>query len=71
MATLPTPLDHAGTGFAGLLARDNEESFGDGHVVFWHSGGQPALFAAGGARSVGSASEVLSSRYLSLDLERP
>ena len=52
-------------------SREAEESFGDGDVVFWHTGGQPALFAAGGAPPLGFASDVLSSRSLSLDMERP
>jgi len=35
-------------GFAGLLALDHEGSLPDGDVVFWHTGGQPALFSTGG-----------------------
>ncbi len=62
---------YSAKGFAGLPAREAEESFGDGDVVFWHTGGQPALFAAGGAPPLGFASDVLSSRSLSLDMERP
>lgn len=35
-------------GFAGLLSLDGEGALPDGDVVFWHTGGQPALFSDGG-----------------------
>ena len=36
--------------FSGLLAAAREGRFGpDDVVVFWHTGGHPALFAPGGA----------------------
>lgn len=35
-------------GFAGLLALDREGELPPGDVVFWHTGGQPALFSDGG-----------------------
>lgn len=35
-------------GFAGLLQLDREGALPAGDVVFWHTGGQPALFSAGG-----------------------
>jgi 1-aminocyclopropane-1-carboxylate deaminase/D-cysteine desulfhydrase-like pyridoxal-dependent ACC family enzyme len=41
---------YSGKGFAGLLGADAEGRFGPGDsVVFWHTGGQPAVFAADGA----------------------
>ena len=35
--------------FASLLADDPDGHFGDGDIATWHTGGQPAVFAAGGA----------------------
>ncbi len=40
---------YTGKAFAGLLGRDEEGSFAGRDVVFWHTGGWPALFAPGGA----------------------
>jgi 1-aminocyclopropane-1-carboxylate deaminase/D-cysteine desulfhydrase-like pyridoxal-dependent ACC family enzyme len=41
---------YAGKGLAGLLGRAREGRHGPGEtVVFWHTGGQPAVFAPGGA----------------------
>lgn len=41
---------YTGKGFAGLLGRAAEGRWRTGDtVVFWHTGGMPALFAAGGA----------------------
>lgn len=40
---------YAGKGFAGLLDADRQGRFGDGDdVVFWHTGGTPAVFVLGG-----------------------
>jgi 1-aminocyclopropane-1-carboxylate deaminase/D-cysteine desulfhydrase-like pyridoxal-dependent ACC family enzyme len=42
--------------FAGLLALAEAGRWGEGDdVVFWHTGGQPALFAPGGAPPVSAA----------------
>jgi 1-aminocyclopropane-1-carboxylate deaminase/D-cysteine desulfhydrase-like pyridoxal-dependent ACC family enzyme len=35
--------------FAGLLALDAADAIPSDDVIFWHTGGQPAVFAAGGA----------------------
>lgn len=44
---------YSGKAFAGLLGLDAEGRFGPGDtVVFWHTGGHPAVFAAGGAPGV-------------------
>jgi 1-aminocyclopropane-1-carboxylate deaminase/D-cysteine desulfhydrase-like pyridoxal-dependent ACC family enzyme len=44
---------YSGKAFAGLLGQDADGRFGPGDtVVFWHTGGQPAVFAAGGAPSL-------------------
>ena len=41
---------YAGKGLGGLLGRAGEGRHGPGDtVVFWHTGGQPAVFAPGGA----------------------
>jgi 1-aminocyclopropane-1-carboxylate deaminase/D-cysteine desulfhydrase-like pyridoxal-dependent ACC family enzyme len=41
---------YTGKGFAGLLRLDAAGRWGSGDdVVFWHTGGQPAVFAPGGA----------------------
>jgi 1-aminocyclopropane-1-carboxylate deaminase/D-cysteine desulfhydrase-like pyridoxal-dependent ACC family enzyme len=41
---------YTGKAFAGLLGADREDRFSEGDaVVFWHTGGQPALFVANGA----------------------
>jgi 1-aminocyclopropane-1-carboxylate deaminase/D-cysteine desulfhydrase-like pyridoxal-dependent ACC family enzyme len=41
---------YSGKAFAGLLGADAAGRFGPGEtVVFWHTGGHPAVFAAGGA----------------------
>ncbi len=41
---------YSGKAFAGLLGADADGRFGPGDsVVFWHTGGQPAVFAADGA----------------------
>jgi 1-aminocyclopropane-1-carboxylate deaminase/D-cysteine desulfhydrase-like pyridoxal-dependent ACC family enzyme len=41
---------YAGKAFAGLLGQAQEGRFGsDSTVVFWHTGGVPAVFAPGGA----------------------
>jgi 1-aminocyclopropane-1-carboxylate deaminase/D-cysteine desulfhydrase-like pyridoxal-dependent ACC family enzyme len=41
---------YAGKAFAGLLGQAREGRFGsDSTVVFWHTGGVPAVFAPGGA----------------------
>lgn len=40
---------YTGKGFAGLLAHDAAGTLGDGDVVFWHTGGQPSVFALAGA----------------------
>jgi 1-aminocyclopropane-1-carboxylate deaminase/D-cysteine desulfhydrase-like pyridoxal-dependent ACC family enzyme len=41
---------YSGKAFAGLLGLAREGRFGAGDtVVFWHTGGHPAVFAAGGA----------------------
>ena len=41
---------YSGKAFAGLLGADAAGRFGPGDtVVFWHTGGHPAVFAAGGA----------------------
>jgi 1-aminocyclopropane-1-carboxylate deaminase/D-cysteine desulfhydrase-like pyridoxal-dependent ACC family enzyme len=41
---------YCGKAFAGLLGQDADGRFGPGDaVVFWHTGGQPAVFSAGGA----------------------
>jgi 1-aminocyclopropane-1-carboxylate deaminase/D-cysteine desulfhydrase-like pyridoxal-dependent ACC family enzyme len=46
---------YTGKGFAGLLALAEQGRWGAGDdVVFWHTGGQPAVFAPGGAPSVPS-----------------
>lgn len=37
-----------------LVARDRDGSLPDGDVVFWHTGGQPALFSAAGAPALGA-----------------
>jgi 1-aminocyclopropane-1-carboxylate deaminase/D-cysteine desulfhydrase-like pyridoxal-dependent ACC family enzyme len=43
---------YSGKAFAGLLGQDADGRFGPGDaVVFWHTGGQPAVFASGGAPS--------------------
>ncbi|MDX2379079.1 MAG: pyridoxal-phosphate dependent enzyme [Acidimicrobiia bacterium] len=39
---------YSGKGFSGLLGLDREHRFVDRDVVFLHTGGWPALFAAGG-----------------------
>jgi D-cysteine desulfhydrase family pyridoxal phosphate-dependent enzyme len=39
---------YTGKGFAGLRGLVGEGRFDDRDVVFWHTGGQPALFAPGG-----------------------
>jgi 1-aminocyclopropane-1-carboxylate deaminase/D-cysteine desulfhydrase-like pyridoxal-dependent ACC family enzyme len=44
---------YSGKAFAGLLGADAAGRFGpDDSVVFWHTGGHPAVFAAGGAPAV-------------------
>lgn len=44
---------YSGKAFAGLLGADASGRFGPGDtVVFWHTGGHPAVFAAGGAPSL-------------------
>ena len=41
---------YTGKGFAGLLGMAAAGRFGEGDdVVFWHTGGQPAVFATGGS----------------------
>ena len=41
---------YTGKGFAGLLGLAADGRFGPGDdVVFWHTGGQPAVFARGGS----------------------
>lgn len=45
---------YTGKAFAGLLMLDAEGRFPDDRpVVFWHTGGQPALFAPGGVPGTG------------------
>jgi len=45
---------YAGKGLAGLLGRAREGRHGRGEtVVVWHTGGQPAVFAPGGAPGLG------------------
>lgn len=45
---------YTGKAFAGMLMLDREGRFpSDRPVVFWHTGGQPALFAPGGAPDSG------------------
>jgi 1-aminocyclopropane-1-carboxylate deaminase/D-cysteine desulfhydrase-like pyridoxal-dependent ACC family enzyme len=40
---------YSGKAFAGLLGAEADGRLGPGDsVVFWHTGGQPAVFAAGG-----------------------
>lgn len=46
--------------FAGLVQYDRDGRFGDGDVVFWHTGGQPAVFAAHGAPTSDGTPPVLS-----------
>jgi 1-aminocyclopropane-1-carboxylate deaminase/D-cysteine desulfhydrase-like pyridoxal-dependent ACC family enzyme len=46
---------YTGKGFAGLLALAEQGRWAaDDDVVFWHTGGQPAVFAPGGAPGVAS-----------------
>jgi len=48
---------YTGKGFAGLLGLSAAGRFGPGQdVVFWHTGGQPAVFAGGGSVVRGPAS---------------
>ena len=45
---------YSGKGLAGLLGRAREGRYGAGEtVVFWHTGGHPAVFAPGGAPDLG------------------
>jgi 1-aminocyclopropane-1-carboxylate deaminase/D-cysteine desulfhydrase-like pyridoxal-dependent ACC family enzyme len=45
---------YTGKGFAGLLGLAREGRFAPGdELVFWHTGGQPAVFAPGGAPAPG------------------
>ena len=48
--------------FAGLLSYDRDDRFADGDVVFWHTGGQPAVFAAHGTPTPDGTLAVLSNR---------
>lgn len=46
---------YTGKAFAGMLMLDSEGRFpADRPVVFWHTGGQPAVFAPGGAPDIGA-----------------
>ncbi|MEJ7800510.1 MAG: pyridoxal-phosphate dependent enzyme, partial [Ilumatobacter sp.] len=56
-------------GFAGLLANDRDDTLGDGDVVFWHTGGQPAVFAEHGAPARSAEVALLTHTIPSLDLE--
>lgn len=46
--------------FAGLLDYDAACRLGEGDVIFWHTGGQPAVFASDGAPRTDGLSPVLS-----------
>lgn len=48
---------YTGKGFAGLLGMASAGRFGKGDdVVFWHTGGQPAVFARGGSVALDGSS---------------
>ena len=50
--------------FAGLLKYDRDGRFGDGDVVFWHTGGQPAVFGAHGAPFLDGTLPVISNSVI-------
>lgn len=56
-------------GFAGLLANDRDDTLGPGDVVFWHTGGQPAVFSEHGAPAVGAERILTTNITPTRDLE--